>query len=66
MDILYLARIIVVKAPLTSLLDFSMSCELHCWIFVGLFSTSMISLLSKLSSYYTQMKWRRPPTRGMH
>ena len=28
-----------------------MSCGLHWWIFVGLFSSSVISLLSKLSSY---------------
>ena len=29
-----------------------MSCGLHRWIFVRLFSSSVISLLSKLSSYY--------------
>jgi hypothetical protein len=62
MDRLDLARIVMVTAPLTSLLDFGMSCGLHYWIFVGLFSSLVISLLSKLSSYCTQMKWRRPPT----
>ena len=36
------------------------------WSFVRLFSSSVISLLRKLSSYCTLTKWRRPPTRGTH
>ena len=52
MDRLDLAGIVMVTAPLTSLLDLGMSCGLHCWIFVGLLFSSVISLLSKLSSYW--------------
>ena len=37
-----------------------MSCGLQWWIFVGLFSSSVISLLSKLSSYYTDEMGEAP------
>ena len=37
MDRLDLARMVMVIGPLTSLLDFGMSCGLHCWI-IFLFS----------------------------
>jgi hypothetical protein len=44
---------------------------LHWWIFLRLFSSLVISLLRKLSSYYTltiigSSKWRQPPTIGTH